>query len=56
MYRIDRHPILPIMPRARVPFTWKGRALEALDGETLSSALFAAGIRIFGHHPKDGAA
>jgi len=56
MYRIDRHPILPITPRAKVPFTWKGRALEALDGETLSSALFAAGIRIFGHHPKDGAA
>ena len=56
MYRIDQHPILPITPRAKVPFTWRGRALEALEGETLSSALFAAGIRIFGHHPKDGAA
>ncbi len=56
MYRVDQHPILPITPRSKIPFTWKGEALEALEGETLSSALFAAGIRIFGHHPKDGAA
>jgi sarcosine oxidase subunit alpha len=56
MHRIERHPILPVPDRPRVPFTWKGQTLEALEGETLSSALFAAGIRIFGHHPKDGAA
>jgi sarcosine oxidase subunit alpha len=56
MHRIERHPILPVPHRPRVPFTWKGRPLEALEGETLSSALFAAGVRIFGHHPKDGAA
>jgi len=56
MHRIERHPILPVPDRPRVPFTWKGRPLEGLEGETLSSALFAAGIRIFGHHPKDGAA
>ncbi len=30
--------------------------MEALEGETLSSALFAAGVRVFGHHAKDGAA
>ena len=56
MYRIEQHPILPIPSRRKIPFTWKGRALEALAGETLSSALFAAGIRVFGHHAKDGAA
>jgi len=56
MYRIEQHPILPIPPRPRVPFTWKGQPLEGLEGETLSSALFAAGVRIFGHHAKDGAA
>lgn len=56
LYRIEQHPILPILPRKAVPFTWKGRALEALEGETLSSALFAAGVRVFGHHAKDGAA
>ena len=26
----------------------------ALEGETIASALFANGIRIFGHHPQDG--
>ncbi len=56
MYRIDRHPILPIPSRPRISFTWKGQPLEAVEGETISSALFAAGIRLFGHHAKDGAA
>jgi len=56
MHRIERHPILPIPASAKVPFTWQGRALEARVGETLSSALFAAGVRVFGHHAKDGAA
>ena len=55
MYRIEQHPILPIPSRPRVSFTWRGQTLEALEGETLSSALFAAGVRIFGHHAKDGA-
>ncbi|HVP92044.1 MAG TPA: FAD-dependent oxidoreductase [Terriglobales bacterium] len=55
MYRIDRHPILPLPPRAEVPFTWHGRPMTARDGETISSALFANGVRVFGHHAKDGA-
>jgi len=56
VFRIDRHPILPIPARTEVPFFWQGRALTAREGETISSALFANGIRVFGHHPKDGAA
>lgn len=56
MHRIDKHPILPISPRPEIPFFWQGRELKALEGETLSSALFAYGIRIFGRHAKDGAA
>jgi sarcosine oxidase subunit alpha len=55
MHRVEQHPILPIPPRAKIPFSWKGQALEAFEGETLSSALFAAGVRVFGHHAKDGA-
>jgi sarcosine oxidase, subunit alpha len=54
-YRIQQHPILPIPPDAEVPFTWEGRALKARKGETIASALFANGIRTFGHHHKDGA-
>ena len=53
-YRIEQHPILSVEPRASVAFTWQGRELMALEGEPIASALFANGIRIFGHHPKDG--
>jgi len=54
--RIDKHPILPIPERRTVPFSWQGRELMAMEGEMLSSALFAHGIRVFGRHAKDGAA
>jgi NADPH-dependent 2,4-dienoyl-CoA reductase/sulfur reductase-like enzyme/Fe-S-cluster-containing hydrogenase component 2 len=54
-YRIAEHPILPIEPRETVAFYWQGQKLTAREGETIASALFANGVRIFGHHPKDGA-
>ena len=37
-----------------VPFTWKGREYKARQGETIASALFAQGVRTFGHHHRDG--
>ncbi len=54
-HRILEHPILPPAEEANVPFTWQGRPMLARPGETIASALFANGIRTFGHHPKDGA-
>jgi len=54
-YRIRQHPILPIEPQEKVEFHWKGRKLIAKQGEMIASALFANGVRIFGHHPKDNA-
>ena len=54
-YRIQVHPILPIEPRESVAFYWQGQELMAWQGETIASALFANGVRIFGHHPKDSA-
>ncbi len=54
-HRIVRHPILPVEERERVAFFWQGRELLARQGETIASALFANGVRIFGHHPRDGA-
>ncbi len=54
-YRIQNHPILPVEPGREVPFFWQGRAMAAQEGETIASALFAYGVRTFGHHPKDGA-
>ncbi len=53
-YRIVEHPILSAAPRASVAFYWQGRELLAREGETIASALFANGIRVFGHHAKDG--
>ncbi|MBE0688073.1 MAG: FAD-dependent oxidoreductase [Anaerolineaceae bacterium] len=52
-YRIKKHPILPIPEQAEIHFFWKGQSLSAKKGETISSALFANGIRVFGHHHKD---
>ncbi len=54
-YRITEHPILPIEPRGTVAFLWRGQKLLAAQGETIASALFANGVRTFGHHPKDDA-
>jgi NADPH-dependent 2,4-dienoyl-CoA reductase/sulfur reductase-like enzyme/NAD-dependent dihydropyrimidine dehydrogenase PreA subunit len=52
-YRIAKHPILDVPEKKRVPFTWNGKKLMGCDGEMISSALFANGIHIFGHHHKD---
>jgi thioredoxin reductase/Fe-S-cluster-containing hydrogenase component 2 len=54
-WRIESHPILAIPPREVIDFSWKGKTLQARQGETIASALFANGIRVFGYHPKDGA-
>ena len=54
--RIKEHPILPIIKQKKILFYWNGKLLKAHEGEVISSALFANGIRIFGHHPKDGSA
>lgn len=53
-YRIEKHPILAIPPAEAIEFSWQGAKLEARTGETITSALLANGIKIFGHHPKDG--
>jgi len=55
MARIIDHPILRTPEGTPFPFTFDGKIVHALPGETISSALFAAGIRTFGKHPKDGA-
>ncbi|MBP7725923.1 MAG: FAD-dependent oxidoreductase [Candidatus Bipolaricaulis sp.] len=51
--RIEHHPILPLERGEPFPFTFHGRELPAFPGETIAAALFAHGIRIFGHHAKD---
>ena len=54
-FRIKDHPILATPAEPTLGFTWDGQPLLARDGETIASALFANGIRVFGHHHRDGA-
>jgi sarcosine oxidase subunit alpha len=51
--RITKHPILEIPESKEVAFTWNGKKMTGYEGEMISAALFANGIHIFGHHPKD---
>ena len=53
-HRIFTHPILAPLPGELIDFTFDGRPLKARQGEVISSALYAAGIPVFGHHHKDG--
>jgi thioredoxin reductase/Pyruvate/2-oxoacid:ferredoxin oxidoreductase delta subunit len=50
---IKEHPILAVEEVELVEFYWAGKKLQARKGETISTALFANAVRIFGHHPKD---
>jgi NADPH-dependent 2,4-dienoyl-CoA reductase/sulfur reductase-like enzyme/Fe-S-cluster-containing hydrogenase component 2/bacterioferritin-associated ferredoxin len=54
-FRITEHPILPVPAAHTLTFSWAGRELVAHAGDTIASALFANGVRVFGHHEKDGA-
>lgn len=51
--RISKHPILRIPDSKPIQFVWNGRQLIGYTHDTVSSALIANGIHIFGHHPKD---
>jgi NADPH-dependent 2,4-dienoyl-CoA reductase/sulfur reductase-like enzyme/Fe-S-cluster-containing hydrogenase component 2/bacterioferritin-associated ferredoxin len=51
--RITKHPVLKIPENKEITFTWNGKKLSGYDGEMISSTLFANGIQIFGHHPRD---
>jgi NADPH-dependent 2,4-dienoyl-CoA reductase/sulfur reductase-like enzyme/ferredoxin len=53
-FRITQHPILPVVARPELGFSWQGQPLTALEGDSIAAALFANGIRVFGHHHRDG--
>jgi NADPH-dependent 2,4-dienoyl-CoA reductase/sulfur reductase-like enzyme/Fe-S-cluster-containing hydrogenase component 2 len=54
MSRVERHPVLEVEQRRTLRMTYNGEGIVALEGEPISSALYAAGIHTFGHHPVDG--
>ncbi|MEA1967919.1 MAG: FAD-dependent oxidoreductase [Thermodesulfobacteriota bacterium] len=51
--RITQHPVLDIEQKEDISFSWNGKKLTGKKDEMISSALFANGIQIFGHHQKD---
>ncbi len=52
--RVTSHPVLTPKEGKRVRFSFNGVQHQGLEGEMVSSAVFAAGERVFGHHPRDG--
>lgn len=54
-HRVQDHPIIDPAPAQRITFYWQGKQLSAVPGETITAALFAHGIHILGHHPRNGA-
>jgi predicted molibdopterin-dependent oxidoreductase YjgC len=47
MRRITEHPILTFTQGKKVKFTLDGKATEGREGDTIASALQAAGVRVF---------
>jgi predicted molibdopterin-dependent oxidoreductase YjgC len=47
MRRITEHPILTFTQGKKVKFTLDGKAMEGREGDTIASALQAAGVRVF---------
>lgn len=35
-------------------FSWNGAPMKAYEGEVITTALFANGVQVFGHHVRDG--
>jgi sarcosine oxidase, subunit alpha len=54
--RITRHPVLTEHSSRRVEFTFNGKKVTGIEGEAVSSSLFALGVHVFGHHHADKSA
>lgn len=53
--RIEEHPILgPLKQKATIEIEVDGRKLRAIPGEMISSALTAAGVKVFRRTVKKG--
>ena len=50
--RILEHPILEFNEGDDLPFSFDGRELMGKTGDTVASALHAAGVHVLGHHFK----
>ena len=50
--RIKDHPILTFQRDKSIKFKFDSKELEGFEGDTIASALHAAGVRILGHSHK----
>ncbi|HAE41880.1 MAG TPA: pyridine nucleotide-disulfide oxidoreductase [Clostridiales bacterium] len=55
--RIENHPILDFGNRKSIKFYFEGKEMEGLEGDTIASALHAAGVKVLGeslfkHRPR----
>src|SRR5690625_1692147 len=48
--RIREHPILSFKLGKKIKFTFDGREYIGFEGDTIASALHAAGVKVLGHH------
>ncbi|CAB3390674.1 (2Fe-2S)-binding protein [Kyrpidia spormannii] len=52
--RIHNHPILPDPRGAKITFQFDGVTYEAIDGDSIASALLANGVRVLRRTEKNG--
>lgn len=48
--RIKEHPILSFKLGKEIKFTFDGKEYIGYEGDTIASALHAAGVKVLGHH------
>ncbi|HZW27963.1 MAG TPA: (2Fe-2S)-binding protein [Trueperaceae bacterium] len=53
--RVTDHPLLPPLRRREVRFSFEGREVVALEGESIAAALLASGERVLRFHERTGA-
>ena len=52
--RIGSHPVLDFEEKKSIPFTFDGTPMTGREGDTIASALHAAGVKVLGYHFKTG--
>ena len=52
MNRLEKLSTLRINPAQSIAFKYKKKSLQGVDGDTLGTALYANGIRVFGRSLK----
>ncbi len=46
--RIEQHPIIEFKKRKKIKFTFNGKEMYGYEGDTIASALHAAGVKVLG--------